>query len=189
MAGIQPSLPQTVRKLKHGTITTRPLKNVKYTGKLMEELSIRYQDDVAEHCHLSLMQFYDLVKNIPYKEDPKKIEFLQRPYYTLNQRGQGGDCDDKCICLGSYLTIAEIPFRFVAVGKDGGPKGRLHHVVVEALLDDPTGRKIWFHLDATYNFNTIGQQLRNYAKRLVISEGHPKQINKYPTMFNGKEIL
>lgn len=188
MAGIKPDFPQTVRNLKTGTLTVRPLKNVKYTGKLMEELAVWYQRDVAEYFHLSLIQFYDFIKNIPYKADPKEHEFLQRPYYTLKQRGKGGDCDDKCICLGSYLAAAGIPFRFVALGNDSGPNARLHHVITEALIEDSKGNKRWIHLDPTYSYNTIGAQLRNYGKRLEITEGYPRQSQRYPVTFNGKEI-
>lgn len=164
---IEPHKPETVRDLKGGSLTIRPLKNVKYTGGLMTELSVRYQNDVSEYGHFSIIQFFDFVKNIPYKPDPKKQEFLQRPYYTLKQRGKGGDCDDKAICLGAYCVLASIPFRFVALGRKRD--GRLHHVVIEILLGD-----LWVHLDATYSFNTIGKPMYDYPRHMIISEYHPK---------------
>jgi transglutaminase-like putative cysteine protease len=187
---IKPSQPETVQDLKMGTLTTRPLKNVKYTGQLMRELAIKYQNDVSMYAHLSFMEFYDKIKNIPYKEDPKKQEFLQRPYYTLMQRGKGGDCDDKSICIGAYCAIAKIPFRFVAVGKKSN--GRLHHVITEVLIDNSRNNKSewrWVHIDPTYAFNVIGQQLYIYKKRLVISEPYPEVKDKYPTSFNGKRTI
>lgn len=165
---IKPSKPETVRKSKTGTLTIRKLKNVKYTGKLMRELSVRYQNDVAEYGHLSLIQFYDLIKNIPYKPDPKKMEFLQRPYYTLKERGKGGDCDDKAICIGAYCALAKLPFRFVALGRKAG--GRLHHVIIEVMIDNHLDERRWVHLDATYSFNTIGKPMYDYPKQLIISE-------------------
>jgi hypothetical protein len=148
-------------KLKSGQLTVRPLKNVKYTGELMKKLSFRYQDDVAMFGHYPLLKFYDFVKNIPYKTDPKKQEFLQRPYYTITGRGTGGDCDDKCIVMGAYLALNDIPFRFVACGRN--KEGRLHHVVIEAKIDGK-----WVHIDPTYSFNTFGEKLHNYQKMLVI---------------------
>lgn len=168
---IKPSRGEKVKNFPGGALTVRPLKNVKYTGKLMRELSIRYQGDVAEFGHLSLLQFYDKIKNIPYKQDPKKQEFLQRPYYTLNQRGKGGDCDDKCICLGAYCALAKIPFRFVALGKT--PKGRLHHVIIEVLIGNHRGELRWIHLDCTYSFNVAGKQMYHYPRSMVISEPYP----------------
>lgn len=135
------------------------LKNVKYTGSLMKRLSMRYRSDVDPYMSMSLMQFYDLVKNIPYRPDPPGNEYLQRPYYTLTQTGGGGDCDDKSIVLGAYLANARIPFRFVAVGA----QERLHHVITEAFVDGK-----WLHLDPTYSYNTFGQPLYRYKKRLLI---------------------
>jgi hypothetical protein len=174
---LKPSKGQTVKHTKSGTLTTRPLKNVKYTGKLMRELSVRYANDVSMFAHLSIIEFYDMVKNIPYKEDPKKVEFLQRPYYTLNQRGKGGDCDDKCIVMGAYLALAGIPFRFVAYGKKAD--GRLHHVIVEALItNDNNTQGKWVHLDPTYSYNTIGVPLHQYQKRLVISDIYPNSAGE-----------
>jgi len=180
--GIKPDPPQKVKDLKTGTLTVRPLKNVKYTGKLMRELSVRYQTDVAMYGHLSFIEFYNLIKNIPYKEDPKKQEFLQRPYYTLTGRGKGGDCDDKCICIGAYCAMAEIPFRFVACG--ALDNGRLHHVIVEVLIDNQ-----WVHVDPTYAFNTIGKQLHNYKRRMVISQEYPVLNRQYPSTFNHRSSL
>ena len=175
---LKPTANQKVLNLKGGSLTIRPLKNVKYTGQLMRTLSVKYQNDAAMYGHLSLIQYYDLIKNIPYKPDPAKKEFIQRPYYTLNQRGQGGDCDDKAICIGAYCALASIPFRFVACGKKTG--GRLHHVITEVLLDDGKGSKQWLHVDATYSFNTIGKQLAPYPKRLVISRPYPVLDKEYP---------
>ena len=138
------------------------LKNVRYTGRLMKRLSLRYRNDVAPFLHLSLAQFYNYVKKIPYTPDPKGNEYLQRPYHTLARNGGGGDCDDKSILLGAYLANYRIPFRFVAVGKS---KTRpFHHVITEAYIN-----KQWVHLDPTYTYNTFAEPLYNYQKRLVIS--------------------
>lgn len=179
--------PEIIQDLKTGTLTVRPLKNVKYTGQRMRELAVLYQNDVAMHGHLSFMQFYDLIKNLPYKNDPKKQEFLQRPYYTLTQRGQGGDCDDKCICIGAYCAIAKFPFRFVACGKM--ENGRLHHVITEVLMDNDKGVKSWIHVDATYAYNTIGKQIHRYPKHLVISDSYPKLKGTYPLTLNSEGAL
>lgn len=161
--------PKKVKRAKSATLTTTPLKNVRYTGALMMKLAIRYQNDIAMHAHLSFSQFFDLIKNIPYKTDPKEMEFLQRPYYTLNQRGKGGDCDDKAICIGAYCAAAKIPFRFVALGRSAN--GRLHHVVVEVKINNK-----WFHIDATYSYCVLGSPMYSYARRMVISDIYPKEI-------------
>lgn len=184
---ITPQKGERIRNLNGGTVTVRVLKNVKNTGALMRELSAKYHNDVAPFCHLSFVQYYDFIKNIPYTADPKKIEFLQRPYYTLYQRGNGGDCDDKCICIGAYCSIAKIPFRFVALGKT--KDGRLHHVITEVLMDAPGQAKQWVHIDPTYSFNTIGKQTHFYPKRLVISDPYPKLTGTYKGTFNERSAI
>lgn len=142
-------------------IRTVPLKNVKYTGRLMKRLAVRYVNDVAPYAHMSVNQFFDKLKRIPWRSDGKGREKLQRPYHTLAQNGIGGDCDDKNIALGAFLHLHGIPFRFVALATNG----RYHHVATEAHIDGK-----YIHLDPTYSFNTWGLPMTRYKRRLIISE-------------------
>ena len=154
-----------VRRQGKRLVRTTRLKNVKYTGKLMKQIAIKHVRDVAPYARMTLREFFNFVKAIPYRKDPHRKEWLQRPYFTLRQSGRGGDCDDKSIVLASYLYMNGIPFRFVALGAD--PRGRFHHVITEAYLPRLGG---WIHLDPTYANNTFARPMRRYAKRLVISD-------------------
>lgn len=144
--------------MKH---SVAPLKNVEQTLAQMKRLSIQYAGDVAPYATMSIQEFYDKVKNIPYRFDLDKngrlVEILQRPLYTLNGRGFGGDCDDKAICMGAWAYLNGLPFRFKAVGKR--LNGNLHHVYPEIYMNGE-----WLVCDATYNHNTLGYSMYPYQK-------------------------
>jgi len=138
-----------------------PLKHVKQTLEQMKRLSIVYADDIAFLGTLSIQEYYDKIKNIPYKFDLDSkgnlVEILQRPLYTLNGQGYGGDCDDKAICMASWAHLNGLPFRFKAVGKT--LNGKLHHVYPEILMNGQ-----WLVCDATYPHNTLGYPMYDYKK-------------------------
>lgn len=122
----------------------------KDTGPLMREMVYTYYMDMAPYMYLSLSEVYDLIKNIPYKPDPKEFETLQRPYYTLHSNGWGGDCDDKCIALASWAYLHNIPFKFIAARRPD--KKTLHHVFCKLYINNK-----WVNIDPTYSFNTLGR--------------------------------
>ena len=142
-------------------ITKLPLKDVKNTMKHMRFLCETYSGDVVPYLYMSLPEFYDFVKNIPYRYDLDQngqlTEILQRPYYTLNQSGLGGDCDDKAICMGAFAKASGFSYRFKAVGKH--LQGKCDHVYCEIKLQG-----VWVPVDATYSYNTFGQLLSDYKK-------------------------
>jgi len=141
-----------------------PLNNVKQTLGQMKRLAVQYAKDVSPYASMSVNEFYEKVKNIPYRFDLDSqgnlTEIVQRPLYTLNGQGFGGDCDDKAICMGAWAYLNGLPFRFKAVGKK--LNGSLHHVFAEIYLNNE-----WLVCDATYPFNTLGQTLSNYQKVVV----------------------
>jgi hypothetical protein len=141
--------------------TTAKLKNVQQTLEQMKRLSIQYAGDVAPFGTMPLTEYYEVVKNIPYKFDLDRngrlVEILQRPLYTLNGQGFGGDCDDKAICMGAWAHLNGMPFRFKAVGKR--LNGKLHHVYSEILMNGE-----WVVCDATYPHNTLGHAMYPYKK-------------------------
>jgi hypothetical protein len=55
--------------MKHGKA---PLRNVKQTLGQMKRLSIEYSQDVAPYGTMSIREYYNKVKNIPYKFDLDK---------------------------------------------------------------------------------------------------------------------
>lgn len=129
----------------------------------MVRLANRYKKDIAPYAHETLQQFYDRIRSIPYNKDPKGMEFLQRPYYTLAGNRPGGDCDDKAICMGAYASLHGYPFRFVAMGRYKDKP--LHHVATDIKM--PNG---WVHVDPTYSTQVLGTYLFRPAKAMVIGE-------------------
>lgn len=127
----------------------------------MRRLAHRYKADVAPFAHMGDVEFFEMVKNIPWRSDGKGKEKLQRPYYTLARNGIGGDCDDKNIVLGARFALQGRPFRFVALSKNGG---RFHHVATEAMFDGK-----WLHIDPTYGFNQWGLPMYSYKRKMIIS--------------------
>jgi hypothetical protein len=130
------------------------------TGKIMRDMVETYHRDMAPYAHLSLMQVFDLIKNLPYRPDPVDIETLMRPSYTMTMRGTGGDCDCKALALASYARLHGIPYRFVAIRRPG--RKNLHHVAVELYINNR-----WLFADPTYSFNVIGRT-REEAERVVL---------------------
>lgn len=142
-------------------VGSKAKQGVKTTGRLMRRLAVVFSGDVMPYVTLSLQAFYDKVRNIPYHEDPKGIELVQRPALTLNGQGLGGDCDDKAICMAAYLHLHDIKFRIVAAGRD--LNGPLHHTWVQGYINGK-----WSDLDPTYQWNSLGQRIGRWDKFKVI---------------------
>lgn len=137
------------------------LKDVSQTSKNMYRIAYAWRDDMAAYATLSLEELFDLLKNIPFNADPDDTELLQRPFWTLNQLGKGGDCDDKAICVGAYCHLNKIPFRFIATSMQ--KDGKLHHVLTEMYI-----RGRWLEFDPTYRFNVLGRPIKPYTNRVVL---------------------
>lgn len=142
-------------------VKTVELLDVQQTSTEMYRIAYAWKEDMAPYASMDLQELFDLLKNIPFNADPVDMELLQRPWFTLNQAGKGGDCDDKSICVGAWCHLRGVPFRFVAVSRDA--KSPLHHVLTEMYLNGE-----WFEFDPTYAFNVLGRPLQVYPKRLVL---------------------
>jgi len=150
--------------------TRQNLVNAKHTGKVMHRFVRDYYTDMAPYASQTIYEFFDTMKNLPYQPDPKNIELLKRPYYTMQRLGPGGDCDDKSIAVASYATLNSIPYRFLGVGKKvPGKKYRvfdrilLTHVYTELYI----GGK-WVTFDTTYQFNVLGQAMNKYDRIVIL---------------------
>lgn len=132
-----------------------------HTGPWMHRMVRTYRNDMLPYAHLSLPDVFDLIKRIPFRPDPPDRELLQRPYYTMNHFGFGGDCDDKAICLACYCDLVGIGYRFVAVRRPD--RDSLHHVFTELYIGDK-----WISADATYPFNSLGCERERYSERVII---------------------
>lgn len=126
----------------------------------MRSMVEKYYLDMAPYASLSVIQVFNIIKNLPYRPDPVDIETLMRPKYTMTMRGYGGDCDCKALALAALARLQKIPYRFVAIRRPGRPV--LHHVAVELFMQDQ-----WIFFDPTYNFNSFAT-VRPEAERVII---------------------
>jgi transglutaminase-like putative cysteine protease len=131
------------------------------TGQLMHGMVNAYYRDMLPFVHMGLSEVYEMIKNIPFKPDPEDAETLQRPLYTLQQNGYGGDCDDKAIAMASWAKAAGLPYRFVAVRR--ADHEDLHHVFTEIYTANN-----WVRCDCTYPFNSLGREREAYAEYVII---------------------
>lgn len=143
-------------------VSRGPLHSAKQTAAEMERLVRSYSSDIGKLSKLPLARYYDLVKRLPFKSDPRNIENISRPSYTLRAKFPWRDCDDKAILLGSYCYQNKIPFRFIAISKR--PDKSLHHVFVEARTKAGP-----LDLDATYPNMKLNQQLEGITKREALT--------------------
>jgi transglutaminase-like putative cysteine protease len=134
--------------------------SAKATGSIMRQVVERFYRDLAPYASYSLLRMFDVIKKLPYRPDPINVETLMRPSHTLAGRGTGGDCDCKAVALASWARLQQIPYRFVAIRRNG--RKYLHHVAVELYTHNE-----WLFCDPTYSFNTIGRK-RAEAERVVL---------------------
>ena len=131
------------------------LKNKDQTGKEMHRLIGRYSSDLNSiyvrkdgkmipFSSLTLMEAFDIVRRIPYRQDIKPIEVIARPNGILKNAPVGMDCKKKAILIAAYLKERGIPFRLIASSRK--PNKRIHHVFPQANI---AGK--WLNMDATYS--------------------------------------
>lgn len=123
------------------------------TGNEMYRLIEEFSDDLkgtfvyldntkVPFLDLSLVEAFDVIKDIPYKQDEAPVEVVARPAYINNNTG--ADCKKKAILMSSYLKQKGIDYRLVAVSTS--PDRRIHHVFTQGLIDGQ-----WLNLDPTYS--------------------------------------
>ena len=93
---------------------------------------------------MNMFEFFNYVKNIPYRKDIKAIEVVSRPSKIIQNKNDGMDCKKKSILISSYLKNRNIPFRLIASSKRRDK--RIHHVFPQMKINDE-----WVNMDATYN--------------------------------------
>jgi transglutaminase-like putative cysteine protease len=132
------------------------------TGKFMYQMVETYYRDMLAFAGYTLLEIYDFIKNIPYREDSDTAEVLIRPAFLLAGIAGAGDCDDKSIALASWAYLRGIPYRFLAVRSK--EKKDLHHVFPELYINGA-----WLTCDATYNFNSIGRDRTPFAEYVILN--------------------
>jgi len=136
-------------------INRQNLSDKKETAEKMYYLVNRYFRDLSKFktkkngkivpvTELNIIEFFDLVRSIPYRKDVKPIEVVSRPKYILKFRKSGADCKKKGILMGAYLKYNNLPYRFMSSSRK--PSGRIHHVFPQIFINGK-----WKNLDATYS--------------------------------------
>jgi len=103
--------------------------------------SAKYFNDLGQYLDTTLSEFYNHVKNIPYKED-ESAEIVGRPKYLFDFPAL--DCKKKAVLIGSWLEAHGIPWRLIAVSER--PDRQIHHVFNQAWINNN-----WRNIDATYS--------------------------------------
>ena len=131
-------------------ISFHTLNSKNQTGAEMYRLIDQYSGDIDRIqvngkplSSLNMFQYFDFVKNIPYRKDIKAIEVIGRPEKIVQNRKSGMDCKKKSILISSYLKQRNIPFRLIASSKREDK--RIHHVFPQMCIDGK-----WYNMDATY---------------------------------------
>lgn len=135
--------------------------NKNETANMMHYLVRKYYNDLRSFrirrggksiplINLTIKQFFDLVRRIPYRQDKKPIEVVSRPVHILKLSRLGMDCKKKSVLIASYLKSRKIPYRFI--GSSIRKNKKIHHIFPQAYLDGD-----WVNLDATYNHYKPGQ--------------------------------
>lgn len=132
-------------------ISFHTLNSKDQTGVQMYRLIDQYSGDIDRIkingkplSSLNMFQYFDFVKNIPYRKDIKAIEVVGRPEKIIQSRKSGMDCKKKSILISSYLKQRNIPFRLIASSKREDK--RIHHVFPQMCVNG-----VWYNMDATYN--------------------------------------
>jgi len=154
-------------------IIRQPLKSKNQTGREMYRMIAATAGDLKKVFYnvggrpvsadkLPLVQWFNIVKNIPYRRDPKPREILARPAHILGFEKLGADCKKKSLLMAAWCKQNNIPFRFIASSRRKDKK--VHHVFPQARI---AGQ--WLPLDATYKRNTIGMK-RSDTKTEVLKK-------------------
>lgn len=154
------------------------------TGREMYRLTENFHNDIKNFSdctgtplnNLPLEQYFNLVKQIPYRKDITGIEVVTRPIHLFLSPFHGWDCKKKAIAIASYLKNRNIPYRFRAVSSR--PDGKIHHVFPQAYL---MGK--WRDLDATYPHNKIFHTRKITNSEILPMNGSEK-ISQSPKLIS-----
>lgn len=109
---------------------------------------------------MPLVEYFNYVKDIPYRRDPKPREIIARPLHIARFQNFGADCKKKSIMIAAWLKANKIPFRFIASSRR--PDKRVHHVFPQGKISGQ-----WINLDATYKNGKIAMP-RNDTKQEIL---------------------
>lgn len=153
---------------------SEPLKNRLQTARRIKHLCEQFYLDLnlifivkdnkqIPVSKLSLREYFDLIKNIPYRRDPANFEIVARPYYIFKHRKLGMDCKKKGVLICSFLRLKNYKYR--AIGSSTRPDGQICHIYFEMFLPD---QKQWRPVDATYKHFKLFQTKTDETAKEVL---------------------
>lgn len=126
------------------------LTDKKQTGNSMYWLVENFYTDLIDFViggkkcsDFTIIEWFNLVRKIPYKIDIKPIEVIARPKFLLMKSNLGLDCKKKAILIAAWAKCNNIEFRFMTSSRRLDKK--IHHVFPQLFLNNK-----WLNLDATY---------------------------------------
>lgn len=128
-----------------GQATLRILTSFRETVSELFRMADAYASDLHRlpQGFSNIFELYNYTRNLPYHEDPRGLETVSRPLYTLSEVWTGPrDCDDKTLIILAGARVFGIPARAVVCGEIPSP----HHVYPELQLAGE-----WTPFDATYS--------------------------------------
>jgi hypothetical protein len=137
--------------------TQEPLIDKKQTAEKIKSLVKKYADDLkiitleeydTTLDNLTIEEYFDFVKSIPYRKDTTPVEVVSRPYYICKYKYLGMDCKKKAVLMASWCACNNIKYRFI--GSSKRPDKKVHHIYVQAFLDSR-----WENIDATYDYYSL----------------------------------
>lgn len=125
----------------------------------IKDICNRFYADI-QSIKATPQEFFDLVRKIPYRRDPKGIdsfgemegiEVIARPIILFQNSDLGLDCKKKCILMVAYAIAHKIPWRIVTSSRR--PDKQHHHIFPQWCING-----VWINADATYRNYKLGQK-------------------------------
>lgn len=135
----------------------------KMAGREMHK-SAKHSQDLQDLNFLSFQQYYDFVRQMPYRDDPTILynaEIVARPYYLFQAKKL--DCKKKATLIAAYCNgqVPKISYKFIAISKR--PDKMLHHVFPICKINDG-----WIVVDPTYSSYFIGEPQTGITKVKIL---------------------
>lgn len=119
-----------------------------------------FHKDLGRLAAMSLPEFFDYVKKIPYQRDKRGVETVARPSLLLREFPTL-DCKKKAILICSWARCNGIPYRLVACSER--PDRKFHHVFPQLKV---AGRVR--NADATYPKYRLNQSKARMTRAEVL---------------------
>lgn len=153
-----------------------PLHDRYQTADAIKDLVQRYSEDLDQILlddgsgnlrplsSLTLREFFDFVRLIPYKRDTEPVEVIGRPLWIADQVAAkaipGIDCKKKAVLIGAYCQRKGYDYRFI--GASNRPDREIHHIYPQIFL-----KGLWINADATYKRNRFGEEKFSTAEEIL----------------------